>query len=172
MKSPKDLFLDSLDWLRSSFSNQTFYVERDVVWTLQTYLTKAFRKDYEGYAVFNDFGILPGKRRRLSADLAILDEMGSIVVASEFKYEPSHSRIDIPREKFPVVIWGKDGVAKDIDRIQRFVLEAGVAHAYSIFIDEGGYFRSRDPHPRSRWIHWSGDISVLWSEVHLTNGSQ
>jgi len=37
------------------------------------------------------------------ADLALVSPDGPVVVAAEFKYEPSHRRADILRTKFPVV---------------------------------------------------------------------
>jgi hypothetical protein len=166
MNSAIEIFLGSIDWLRSSYTQFQFFVERDIVWTVQTYLTDTIDRYGANFRVFNDYGILPGQRRRLSADLAIINDNGAIEVAAEFKYEPDHSRSDIPREKFPVVFWGKEGVEKDIARINSFVSCAGALHAYSMLIDEGGYFVQREPHLGSRWINWGGGRYILWSEVH------
>jgi|Deesub1362A_J573_1020465.scaffolds.fasta_scaffold21078_1 hypothetical protein len=170
MTSPEDLFLESLHWLATHLSAFTFYVERDLVWTLQTRLNGLIQEKGLPYRVCNDYGILPGKRRALSADIVILDEAGSVGVAAEFKYEPDHSRTEIPKNKFPVVFWGKDGVLKDIQRIQRYVIEAGAKHAFAIFVDEGGYFRKREPHPGSRWIDLPGPTSILWAQASRTPG--
>ena len=160
------LFRDIMNSFLQSYSDNTFYVKRDLVWTVQTMLIHKIRNKGLDFQVFNDFGILPGNRRKLSTDIAILDKSGKVEVAIEFTYEPDHKRIDIPKNKFPVVFWGKEGVAKDIDRIQRFVNEAGALHAYAIFIDEGGHFRKREPHPGSLWLDWGDDTSVLWTEAH------
>jgi hypothetical protein len=170
MTSPRDLFLESFHRLIIHLQAFTFYVERDLVWTLQTRLNELIREKGLPYRVYNDYGIFPGKRRALSADIVILDEADSIAVAAEFKYEPDHARTDIPKNKFPVVFWGKDGVLKDIQRIQRYVNEAGVQHAFAIFVDEGGYFRKREPHPGSRWIDLPGPTSILWAEASRTPG--
>ena len=102
----------------------------------------------------------------MSADLVIVNPSGRIHVAVEFKYEPSHMRTDIPKNKFPVVAWGKEGVAKDIKRITQFVNEADVESAYFILIDEAGFFKNRPPHPGSKWKKWFADTWVLWSEIH------
>jgi hypothetical protein len=88
---------------------------------------------------------------------------GVVYVAVEFKYEPSHERMDIPPEKFPVVFWGKEGVVKDIQRIRDFV-EKGVAKkGFSIFIDEGGYFKHKEPHPDSKWKEWDNGVWMLFN---------
>ena len=103
--------------------------------------------------MFNDYPLLPGPRRARSADLVILDATRVVLVAAEFKYEPSHHRAEFAAlpGKLPVVFWGTDGVAKDVIRIQEFV-ETGVAHAaFAIFIDEGRRFRHRPPHPGTAW---------------------
>lgn len=157
------LLKSSLDWLRSNYSTFCFFVERDIVWSIQTHLLQEIAKAGLSLRVFNDYGILPGSRRGLSADLVLIGENNKIEVAVEFKYEPAHSRTDIPRIKFPVVGWGEDGVAKDIQRIKEFVDSGLVNRAYAVFIDEGRYFRHRPAHPGSAWIDCESDYSVLWS---------
>ena len=120
------------------------------------------------YRVFNDHTLSKGTR----ADLAILDA-GSIAVAAEFKYEPSHARStgqggDIWYTKlFPsVVFWtGEGSVAKDVQRVRLYVEEGKANAAYSVFIDEGGAFSHRDPHPGSEWRDWGASRWVLWSQV-------
>ena len=90
---------------------------------------------------------------------------GRVEVALEFKYEPAHDRSDIPSEKFPVVDWGNEGVAKDIERVRRFVEEGRAGIARSYFIDEGGAFRHRELHPGSHWAHWGGEWWLLVAEA-------
>lgn len=159
------LLLSTIDWLQENYESFTFFVERDVVWTVQLKLRELLRGANSDLQVYNDFGILPGKRRRLSTDIAIVDPQGAVLVAAEFKYEPSHSRKDISLGKFPVVSWGSIGVAKDVLRVQEYV-QLGVAkRAHSFFIDEGGSFRHRPPHPGSRWIRWSGDVWLLRADA-------
>jgi hypothetical protein len=164
MISARHLFEDSLNWLKGNYSTFQFYTERDIVWTIQLNLIEQISKEGLPYKVFNDYGILPGKRRSLSTDIAILNKEGVVEVAVEFKYEPSHERANIPKKKFPVVFWGKEGVGKDIQRIKDFVEKDVAKKAYSIFIDEGGHFRHRTPHPGSHWIEWGNGVSVLYSE--------
>ena len=42
------------------------------------------------YRVFNDFPVLKGKHRGISADLVLLGAEERVEVAAEFKYEPAH----------------------------------------------------------------------------------
>lgn len=167
------LFENAIAWLRENYAAFQFFVERDVVWTLQKHLISQIKEQSLPYRVFNDYPILPGRRRSLCADLAILNMDGSAEVAAEFKYEPSHKRSDIWPTKFgpSVVFWGSDGVGKDVERIKAFVDQGKTKVAYSVFLDENGFFSHRSPHPGSQWIHWDeGDISshrvsILWSRL-------
>lgn len=171
MREAQELFESSIEWLRQNYGNFKFFTERDLVWTVQTHILSLIEENELHYKIFNDYPILPGKNRSLSADLAILNEKDEIEVAVEFKYEPSHKRKDIPKTKFPVVFWGDDGVGKDVKRIQEFIEKEKAKLAYSVFIDEGGSFRKREPHPRSKWLDWGStdnlnyEISVLWSKA-------
>ena len=103
MKSATQLFEEAILWLRANYKNYRFFVERDIVWTIQTHVISVIEKEKLPYKVMNDYPILHGKRRSLCADIAILglDELSELV--AEFKYEPAHKREDIPRSKFPVV---------------------------------------------------------------------
>ncbi|HCS53140.1 hypothetical protein [uncultured Rubinisphaera sp.] len=155
MLSPNDIFLDALAWFVESYDDFTFYTERDLVWTIQSRISKTLTQLDTPLRVFNDYPILRANRRSLCVDIAIMaPDSNRIELAAEFKYEPDHSRTDIPKTKFPVVFWGKDGVAKDIERAQQFVNEKQTLICYTIFVDEGGAFRHRDPHPNSTWESW------------------
>jgi hypothetical protein len=63
---------------------------------------------------------------------------GTVLVAAEFEYEPSHRRPEFKARpgKLPVVFWGSDRVAKDIARITQFVGRFVVPVAFAPFIDE------------------------------------
>lgn len=172
-----ELFENALEWLRLNYAQFQFFAERDVVWTLQRYISSQIKLQGKPYSVFNDFPILPGNRRSICADLVLLNEENSIEVAAEFKYEPSHLRRDIwPTKLNPsVVFWGNDGVKKDVERVQEFVERRKAKIAYSIFIDENGLFRHRLPHPGTIWVDWKISdeiphrVSLLWSRVSLSN---
>lgn len=158
VKQADELFNNGLKWLSANYDSYCFFVERDVVWTFQEQLKKLIDECSPRYTVYNDYGILPGNRRKLSTDLAILDAHNRVLIAAEFKYEPSHKRDDIPKNKFPVVVWGAKGVAKDVDRVCKYV-ETGQAYiGYSVFIDEGGYFKHRQPHANGKWIQWGSGV--------------
>ncbi len=166
MLTAAELFEQTLEWFRMHYSDYHFFVERDLVWTLQTHLKKLVEATRAPYLVFNDYPILPGTRRSLSADLVLVDQHTNLIeVAAEFKYEPSHRREDVLASKLPVVFWGDDGVGKDVKRVQEFVELRKVHTAYTVFVDEGGAFYHRQPHPGSRWISWENGVWVLYSRV-------
>src|SRR5207249_1400031 len=122
------------------------------------------RLDWE---VFNDYPMLPGSHRALSADLAVRDTSGAVLVAAEFKYEPDHGRADLMPHKFPVVVFQE--VLKDVARIRQFVESGKVPVAYAVFVDEGTSFRRREVALGSSWVDWPTTTpegrrtSVLWS---------
>jgi len=171
------LFEDGLSWLKNNYSNHQFFKERDIVWLLQTYLIKCIRDENLPYKIFNDFAIDMSKR--IYIDLVIcnqkddIDKQGNLLkdkvleLAVEFKYEPDHKRGgnggDIPAKKFPVVFW-KEGILKDIERVKNIVNSGKSKAGYSIFIDEGDHFHKKhklDIPLGSQWEDWSNDIWVL-----------
>ncbi len=156
---------EAIAWLEAHYEDFTFFAERDVVWTVQCFLTERLRDCGMPYRVFNDHPILPGPRRSISCDLAIVGQDGTVELAAELKYEPSHSRADILAGKLPVVFWGKEGVGKDVARISEFVARGVAKEGYAVFVDEGGYFRKRAAHPGSQWIQWSSGPWILISHV-------
>ena len=158
------LFEGALRWLQRSYSAHRFFTERDIVWTLQLRMLQEVAEAGLTHRVFNDHTI-SGRTR---TDLAILDG-DSVAVAAEFKYEPSHTRRadqggDIWPSKFDVVSWTGDGsVEEDIRRVRDYVERSNAQQAFSIFIDEGGRFRHRNPYPGSEWLDWGQGVWVLRS---------
>ena len=174
METASSLFESTIAQLQTNYAKFHFFMERDVVWTVQTYLISSIEEAHLPYQVFSEYPILPGNRRSICADLAILNGKGIVEVAAEFKYEPSHLRKDIMPGKFPVTIW--EDITKDVTRIQQFVSIGKSQAAYSLLIDEGNFHRQRIPPSGSRWITWQSaspttqPISVLWA--HIENGRQ
>jgi hypothetical protein len=152
MKTSTEIFEDAIEWLKHNYGLFSFFTERDVVWTIQTHITEDINKQNLPYRIFHNFPILPGKRQSLCTDLAILNSDNIVEIAAEFKYEPDHNRNDIWPTKFPVVFWGSDGVGKDIERIHDFVSSGKAKNAFMYLIDEGSYFRWREPYESSSWI--------------------
>lgn len=165
------LFEEAIAWLKEHYDEFEFWVERDLVWTVQTQLRKMIGERLLPYSVFNDYPLLPGVHRARSADLVIRDANKTVLVAAEFKYEPSHRRAEFvaSQGKLPVVFWGDDGVAKDVARIRQFVEEGVARSAFAIFVDEGRFFRDRPAHPGTAWRDWAPTrpgghaSSVLWA---------
>ena len=163
-----ELFENAMDWLCQHYAEYRFFAERDIVWTVQTHILRNIEEACLAYRLINDYTLLG----RVRADLVILDG-NQVEVAVEFKYEPSHARSterggDIwPTKLDPsVVFWtGNGSVAKDVQRVQQYVEEGKATTAYSIFIDEGGEFSHRTPHPGSEWRNWGDGRWVLWSQV-------
>ena len=172
------LFEDGIAWLQQHYGELEFWVERDIVWTLQTHLRQMVADHGLSGTVFNDYPMLPGSRRSLSVDLAIRDEDGEVLIAAEFKYEPSHDRVEFRAlpGKLPVVFWGIEGVAKDVLRIREFVGAGKARTACAVFIDEGRYFRNRPAHPGAEWRDWDPagpggrSPSVLWARWPANTG--
>ncbi len=158
--------------LREGYSRHAFYQERDIVWMLQRFLKRLCP---DGHRVFNDFPIRHGARRSLSADLAIVDITGRPRLVVEVKYEPDHRRGGPEGDIWPtklnpsVVFWGAEGVCGDVERVRGFVADELADVACSVFVDEGGHFRHREPPPGAKWVDWQVDgdpervVSVLVS---------
>ena len=159
-----ELFRETLQWLQNQYTDFCFFAERDIVWTLQMRISHEIKTAGLPYRVFNEYTVSKGVR----TDLAILDG-DSVEVAAEIKYEPSHSRNsdrggDIwPSKLDPLVVFwtGEGSVWKDVQRVRDYVERWKVKEAFSVFIDEGGHFKYRDPHPGSEWIDWGNRVWVL-----------
>ena len=169
---PEQVFLDSLRWLKEHYGDFRFFVERDVVWTIQEDLRARLAREGMPHLVFNDFPMLKGNRRALSTDIALVSPQADVVLAAEFKYEPDHCRGGNRAEIWPtklqptIVFWDAEGVLKDVHRIHEFVDQGRTPVEYSVF-DEGGCFRHRPAHPGTEWQDWScggvrpREVSVL-----------
>lgn len=161
-----ELFENAMGWLREHYGEYRFFAQRDIVWTLQMHILAMIEGSQLPYCVFNNHTISKG----ILADIVILSG-DSAEVAAKFKYEPSHSRStehggDIRPTKFPVVFWtGEGSVAKDVQRTREYVEQGQARAAYSVFIDEGGAFNYRNPHPGSEWLNWGEGRWVLWSRA-------
>jgi hypothetical protein len=150
----EQLFLAALVWLGETYGERIFYVERDVVFTLQRRLREAVDELGDDSRVYNDYPMLPGARRSLSADLVLLAPDGRVSVAAEFKYEPCHNRLDVLKNKLPVTVWAD--IVKDTVRCADFVAAGKADVAYAICIDEGGYLGRRDLSVWADRRRWSG----------------
>lgn len=156
--TPTRLLLESIEWLKAHYLEYTFYLERDIVWTMQNRLVQVIEEKTLPLRVFNDFKLKLSESDTALVDLVIRNEEGSAEVGVEFKFEPCHKRTDIPKSKFPVVFWDMEGVQKDVIRIQKLVSAGEVKSAFSVFVDEGGAFRHLPPHPGTEWIDWEVEV--------------
>lgn len=164
MDTALSVFGSTLVWFRINYSSFIFYTERDIVWTVQTKIIKQIRENNLPFQVFNDYPMLSSRHRGLSTDIAILDkERHTVELAIEFKYEPAHLRVDIPKNKFPVVDWF--AVEKDIARIDEFVQAGKAKIGISILVDEGGFFHVRTPLHSHTWENWGGNTWVLFART-------
>ncbi len=170
----RDLLVEGLAWLRASYSAQRFFVERDVVWSLQRWLHGEVVARDLGLTVRNDYGVEPGPRRSLSADIALVPAGASIPAAIlEVKYEPSHSRSDIDPRKLPVIAWAD--VVADAVRVRGWVETSRAQSGLAICVDEGGLFAKRSLPEGGAWEHWGAcgttDLDV-WVHVVDEAGAQ
>lgn len=157
-----ELFENAMAWLQEHYAEFRFFMERDVVWTVQRQIIREIEGNNLPYRVFNDDSLLP----RTRADLVIFDSAGSAEVAVEFKYEPAHSRGvdrggDIRPSKFPVITDWKE-VEKDFQRIQQYAEQGKVKAAYALLIDEGSHFSHNSAPPGGEWRDWGQNRRVLW----------
>jgi len=169
---PVTLFKESLEWLKNNYSKYQFFIERDIVWTMQMHLREKVADLKLPYRIVTDWPMIKGERRYLCADLVIL-ENDQPVVAVEFKYEPNHDRKqDFSENKLkdPIVFWsGKHSVEEDIKRIRHFTTLKEFTDklvGVSIFIDEGGkFYKKQKILPGSSWELWDNGVAVLiaWS---------
>ncbi len=143
----------AVEWLRETYDDYAFYVQRDVAWTLQNRLSELVGQAAVDLCVFNDYLVLDARPRPCHADLVLVGSAGTIEVALEISYEPSHRRRDIPASRLPMVFWGQ-GVVQDVQRAQQYVKHGAVVAGWSLFIDEGGHFRERTAPPGSEWHDW------------------
>ena len=151
---PEQIFLDSLDWLWRNYGDYSFFAERDVVWTLQNQIRDSLTRNASPFRVFHGYPMTKGKR--MNADLALVDPQGKVELAAEFKYEPDPARGrldgDVWPTKLPAVFWsGRGSVVEDAQRVHQFVDEGVTPVAYSVFVDEGGRFRTREEPGGARW---------------------
>lgn len=143
---------DALAWLRAHYAERPYFVERDLVWTLQLWLRAEAEVRALPVDVYHDYPTEPGPRRALSSDIALVGPWSPApLVLLEFKYEPSHRRRGFTPGKFPVVGW--DGVMADMERVARWVDAGRASSGLAVFIDEGGLYRSR-AHPGGVWETW------------------
>jgi hypothetical protein len=166
------LFETAMAWLLETYSSHHFFQERDIVWTLHLHLLRTIAARRLPFSIFSGHRMYPD--RQLSADLVILGNSALVDVAVEFKYEPDHRRTDVAapgaRPKWPVVFWS--AVAADVLRVQHFVRGERAQAAYAVFVDEGGYFRSRTPPAGSEWrdVPSAASLcrprSMLWACAH------
>jgi hypothetical protein len=104
--------------------------------------------------VYNDYPMIAGSRRSLSADLALVSPTDEVLVAAEFKYELCHRLRDLLRTKLPVTVWAD--IVRDTERVRQFVHEGKTTVAYAICIDEGNYLAQRDLSIYEERRCWSG----------------
>jgi hypothetical protein len=167
-----DLFLSAMDWLKLTYNDQRFYKERDLVWLLQTRLTRLTAGSTD-VTVYNDHRIeIDGHRRYCDLVLVSASDPSRIPVAVELKYEPAHERTDIFAGKFPACFWDRDGIGDDVAKV-RSLGAHGVESAHAILVDEGRYWRSlREPHEGAKWVDWDcGGVGFTPSLHWFTSGA-
>lgn len=187
MRTASDIFEEALDWLKENYEKFGFHKERDITWTIQKKITEIIKDNNLPYKVYDEYPIKPGIRRSIYVvDIAILNkdfiprQGNPIEVAAEFKYEPDHRIEDMltfyydsqsnKKTKFPLVFW-KEGVGKDIENAKDYFSSKLAKVSYSIFIDEGDYFRLNSPFAGSNWIDFplnldkSKKISILFFKL-------
>lgn len=149
------LVKEALGALGETYGEQVFYVERDIVWTVQRRLTSLVSGSGRPWRVYNDYPMIRGPRRATSADLVITDATSRVLAAVEFKYEPCHRRVDLLKAKLPVTSWSE--IVHDTDRVRDFVGRGITPVAFAVVIDEGAYLARRDLSVYADRESWRGE---------------
>jgi len=171
IQNSMQLFENALTYLKDNYKSYHFFVERDIVWTLQLYMIKEVETQQLPFKIYDNHKFVKGKQ----ADLVILNKDQSIDTLVEMKYEPDHMRanVDIFAGKFPRVYWNSKrdgGVEPDIVQVRSFVEQGFASLGFSIFIDEGSHFFRKTAPEGSMWVNWGQSpysnkiISVLISK--------
>lgn len=63
--SAERLLLDALGWLGETYGDRVFYVERDIVYAVQTRLHDLIDAETGPWRLYNDYPMVPGPRRSL-----------------------------------------------------------------------------------------------------------
>jgi hypothetical protein len=105
VSTTSELVEGAFRWLQEHYNQFSFYQERDLVWTIQSYLVAEIRRRDLDLCVWNDYTLFREGRRAESADLALQAADRTIKVAIEFKFEPSHAR-GYPASEAPCGVLG------------------------------------------------------------------
>jgi hypothetical protein len=130
-----------------------------LVYTLQSHLVQRVESEHLPYRIYNDYPMIAGLRRSLSADLAIVSSSNEALVAAEFKYEPCHRRLDLLQNKLPVTVWAE--IKKDTTRAVEFVKLNKTKVAYAVCVDEGNHLAKRDLSIYEEHLHWTEQLDVV-----------
>ena len=149
--SPETLFEDALDWLWATYGERRHFVERDLVWTLQTRLLAQIREFGLPWQVRNDYAALHGPRRAFSADLG--DPCRWVA------RPPRRMQIRAvpPPHRHPPGEASGDRLGRCREgRRTGPAVRRRPPHAARVrgAIDEGGFFRARPALPEGRWVDW------------------
>ena len=174
MSDAEALLKESLSWLKAMYNDYNsflFFEERDVVWILQKRLIKTARDKRVPYKIFNNCKIgemqppFPHGKKAPQPDLIILrnDRIrnGKLVtpldVIVEFKFEPSHARVGEHFLSGKVPLIDKFSlIEKDLIRIEQYVTQRKAYLAYSVLVDEGGYYSKKLR--KEEWQAWGDKI--------------
>ena len=158
-----ELLWKSVCSLRESWWCHRFFVQRDVVWTIQKRLIEEVAARDRPYRVCHNYTMEKGKRR--TSPVALVGAH-RVVLAVEIQYEPDHDRTNefTPGKFDPSVVDWNDGVGKAVKRVHEFVAKGLAERAVSLFFDEGGHFAHRKPHPGS-WWDTAGLFPILITEA-------
>ena len=155
--SLSSLFAESLAWLQNNYRSYRFFMERDIVWMLQTHMVEEAKRQRLPVSIYDNHTIAVGKQ----VDIAIIKKDGSIDTAVEIKYEPDHQRADLDISAGKLlpsrVDWNtpkSGGVEPDIERVRVFVKKGLANHGCFVLFDEGSHFAKMPLPQGSVWINW------------------
>ena len=60
MTEAAQMFEEAIRWLRDTYDERPYFIERDIVYTVQLNLWERIRESGLDWSVFNDYPMLPG----------------------------------------------------------------------------------------------------------------
>ncbi len=153
-------FWRALHWVLETWWQHRFFVQRDVVWTIQKRLIDEPAAQSLSYRVHHNYKMPDGTL----AALALVGRRGHVALALKVKYEPDHDRTDnfLLGKLTPSVVTWTD-VAQDVERVNGWVAQGYAQEALALLFDEGWHFRQQILHPGSRWETRAG-VPLLIAE--------
>lgn len=165
------IFEEAINNFKATYNDDVYYLERDVVFTFQKLIWKEIREvsECKNYKVFHELGLKNETEKVKNFDLAITrgNKYNKPELAIEFKYLPSLERKDKDIDKKKYNQTNLKEILKDFDAIKQFEGSKNIKYLYSIFVDEGSFFKKDYTYKKSEQCQRLENESI---QIPLENG--